>query len=101
MSWPHESSSPYPISGLLSMSGGDGRVVGAHQRPAGFGFTRAVRWQLAALAAILLATMAFLGFAAEVMGPLLITLLTGVAVDAAAVACGGGAQRVASDRDAS
>ncbi|CAG6397585.1 hypothetical protein NMG29_39305 [Streptomyces cocklensis] len=92
-----KASSSHPLPGL---AGGGGCVVN-DQPVAGFGFTRTTRLQMAALAAILLATMAFLGFAAEVMAALLAALLLGVAVDAAtSIIRGGGALHRMPGRDA-
>jgi hypothetical protein len=71
------------------MSAGRARIVDANEPTRGFGFTRrTVRWQLAAVAAILLVTMVVLGFAVEVMIGLLAALLIAVIIDAVTGAAG-------------
>lgn len=76
---PRKPSSSYPLPGLAGASGG---CVVDTDAQSGFGFSRRrIRWQLAALAAILLITMAVLGFVVEVAAALLAALLVAVVVD--------------------
>jgi hypothetical protein len=56
-------------------------VVGVHKPSPGFGFSLAARRQLAALAAILLLTMAVLGYAVDVVAALLAALAASLVID--------------------
>ncbi|MFJ1588383.1 hypothetical protein ACIOC1_34295 [Streptomyces sp. NPDC088197] len=97
-----QSTSSYPLPVPASTSAGGGCVIDANTPRPGFGFTRrAVRWQLAALTVILLATMVVLGFAVEVTAALLAAVLAGVAIDAITGAAGSRtARRAAPGRSA-